>query len=299
MLLEDDEVRQDRRNLLIGLGAAPLALATGIPAALAQTPKTPGKTPGPVPDFPDPASFQPGDLLWPKRKGAIVPRTRSLTRAAPPDEDGRAWEAARQQLLEGPAASDLSPEVAERLRTMSYAEFARVYFSATTEEAPRSAPPPRSRSLLGIRQPISVGHVGLVEVASGGTPYVIEATPTHPDGSKAGVIRTAYSDWLKRYTNIQVWHGRLGDLGAEPRRSIVAMARSQLGKPYDFFNFDLSDERGFYCSKLVWYCAWRAARIAADDNPNPRRGSRFPPWFAPKTLLNAKRVRLLHNPGEY
>jgi len=287
-------VRQDRRSLLIGLGAAPLALAAGIPAASAQTPLT-----GPVPDVPNPETFQPGDLLWPKRKGAIVPRTRSLAPAAPPDQEGRAWEAARRQLLADPAASGLSPEVAERLRTMSYEEFTRVYFSATAEEAPRSAPPPRSRSLLGVQQPISVGHVGLIELSPGGTAYVIEATPTNPEGGMAGVIRTAYSDWLKRYTNIQVWHGRLGNLAAEARRHIAEVARSQLGKPYDFFNFDLSDDRGFYCSKLVWFCTWRGAQVAPDDNPNPYRGNRFPPWFAPKTLLNSRRVQLLHNPGEY
>jgi hypothetical protein len=44
---------------------------------------------------------------------------------------------------------------------------------------------------------------------------------------------------------------------------------------------------------------WRALKIAADDNPDPHRGNRFPPWFAPKTLLGAKRIALLHSPGEY
>jgi uncharacterized protein YycO len=283
-------VRQDRRNLLIGLGAAPLALAVGVPAARAQIDTQAW-------DFPDLANFESGDLLWPKRKGAIVPRTRSLK--ARPDENDRAWEAAREQMLADPAASGLSPEVAEQLQGMSYEEFRNFYFSASQAEAPRSAPPRGSRSLAGIRQPISVGHVGVVDVGLDGVAHIIEATPTNPDGSPAGVIRTPYSEWLKRYANIQVWHGRLRDLNAGVRRRIVDVALSQLGKPYDFFNFDLSDDRGFYCSKLVWYSAWKGARIAADDNPDPRRGSRFPPWFAPKTLLNAKRVALLHNPGEY
>jgi cell wall-associated NlpC family hydrolase len=289
-------VRQDRRNLLIGLGAAPLALAAGMPAVDAQTAPALGQ----IPDVPDPANFQAGDLVWPKRKGSIVPRTRSLAPGAAPDQESRAWDAARRQLLADPAASGLSPDVAERLRSMNYADFTRVYYSATAEEAPRSAPPPRSRGLLlGVQQPISVGHVGLIELSPGGTPYVIEATPINPDGSSAGVIRTVYSEWLKRYTRIQVWQGRLSSLAAEARWRIVEVARSQLGKPYDFFNFDLSDDRGFYCSKLVWFCAWRGAQIAPDDNPNPYRGNRFPPWFAPKTLLNSRRVQLVHNPGEY
>jgi len=286
-------VRQDRRNLLIGLGATPLAFAAGMPAGSAQTaPRI-----GVVADFPNPSAFETGDLLWPKRKGAIVPRTRSLQAA--PSQDGRAWEAARQQMLADPAAAGLTPEVAARLGAMSYQEFERVYFSASAAEAPPSAPRPGTRSATAIRQPISVGHVGLIDLDAGGVPYVVEATPTRPDGSPAGVIRSPYAEWLKRYTNIQVWHGRLRDLDADARRRVLVVARSQLGKPYDFFNFDLSDDRGFYCSKLVWFCAWRGAQIAADDNPDPRRGNRFPPWFAPKTLINARRVALLHNPGEY
>jgi len=284
-------VRQDRRNLLIGLTAAPLAFAARVPTTSAQTASKVGATA----DFPNPATFQSGDLLWPKRKGAIVPRTRSLQ--ALPSQDGRAWEAARQQMLADPAG--LSPEVADRLKAMSYAEFERLYFSASAVEAPPSAPAPGTRSLAAIRQPISVGHVGFVDLNAGGIPHVVEATPTKPDGSPAGVFRSPYTDWLKRYTDIQVWHGRLRDIEAGARWRVLDVALSQLGKPYDFFNFDLSDDRGFYCSKLVWFCAWRGAQIAADDNPDPRRGNRFPPWFAPKALINARRVALLHNPGEY
>jgi len=292
-------VRQDRRKFLIGLGAAPLASAAAMRIAAAQNPPTLG----PVPDFPNPLNFESGDLLWPKRKGAIVPRTRGWgtrqgTAPAPAEQEIHAWEAARQQMLANPAASGLSREVAERLRTMSYEDFTRIYFTATTEEAPSSAPPQRSRG-IGAQQAISVGHVGVIELAPSGTAYVIEATPTYPDGTAAGVIRTLYGEWLKRYTNVQVWHGRLHTLSAAARRRVVEVAASQLGKPYDFFNFDLSDDRGFYCSKLVWFCAWRGAQFAPDDNPDPRRGSRFPPWFAPKTLLNSKHIELLHNPGEY
>ena len=78
----------------------------------------------------------------------------------------------------------------------------------------------------------------------------------------------------------------------------------QLGKPYEFFNFDLNDDSGFYCSKLAWMSVWRAtsraaqrAPVAVDDNPNPRRS--FFDWFSPKQLVNARRVTLLHKPGDY
>ena len=282
-------MRQDRRKFLIGFGAAPLAFNAGRPLAWAQVPEKKA-----IPDFPNAATFRAGDLVWPKKKGTIVPRTRSLQPAAP-NQERREWEAARQQMLADPAASGLSPEVAEQLKNMSYEEFERIYFLAQAQPAGA----PKSRSAGAVGQTISVGHVGLIEMSAAGIPYVVEATPKRPDGTSGGVIRLRYTDWLKSYTNIQVWHGRFSDLDANASRRILDVALSQLGKPYDFFNFDLNDDRGFYCSKLVWMSVWRAVQIAADDNPDPRRGSRFPPWFSPKTLIGARRIALLHNPGEY
>jgi cell wall-associated NlpC family hydrolase len=277
----------DRRRFLIGLGATPLALGAGVSAASAQTPEKKS-----VPDFPNAATFRSGDLVWPKKKGSLVPRTRSLQAA--PVQERREWEAARQQMLADPAAAGLSPEVAERLKTMSYEEFERIYCSA-------QGPPPQgaSRSAGAVGRTISVGHVGLIEMAAQGIPYVVEATPKRADGTTAGVIRVRYTDWLKSYTNIQVWHGRFSTLDAAACRRVLNVARSQLGKPYDFFNFDLNDDRSFYCSKLVWMSVWRAVKIAADDNPDPQRGKNFPPWFSPKALLSAKRMTMLHSPGEY
>jgi hypothetical protein len=277
----------DRRKFLIGLGATPLALGAGVSATSAQTPDK-----KPVSDFPNAATFKTGDLVWPKKKGSIVPRTRSVQAA--PTEERRDWEAARQQMLADPAAAGLSPEVAEKLKTMSYDEFERFYFSG-------QARPPQgtSRSAGAVGRTISVGHVGLIELDARNIPYVVEATPKRPDGTLGGVIRLRYTDWLKSYTNIQVWHGRFRDLDPAVCRRVVDVARSQLGKPYDFFNFNLNDDRSFYCSKLVWMSVWRAAQIAADDNPDPQRGKSFPPWFSPKALIGSKRVAMLHSPGEY
>jgi uncharacterized protein YycO len=128
---------------------------------------------------------------------------------------------------------------------------------------------------------------------------VVEATPHRPDGSPGGVLRVRYADWLTDFSDVQVWHGRFRDLDAPATQRIADVALGQLGKPYDFFNFNLIDDRGFYCSKLVWFSVWRAARIAADDNPDPNRGNRFPPWFSPKALIGASRITMLHSPGEY
>jgi len=275
-------VRHDRRAVVKGLGALAVALPASPVLAVAQTALKKA-----VPDFPDSRNFQWGDLLWPKKKGAFVPRTRSL--AAAPNAERGAWEAARQKALADPAQTGVSPEVAEKLKAMRFDDFERIYH---TGQAPGQA----TRGLLG--DTVSVGHVGLIEIAANGGPYVVEATPQGPGGS-AGVVRTPYAEWLKAYANIQVWHGRLRDLDARRRARVVEAALAQLGKPYDFFNFNLNDDRGFYCSKLVWQSVWRTASIAVDDNPDPQRGKLFPPWFSPKALIGVKRVEVLHKPGEY
>jgi cell wall-associated NlpC family hydrolase len=279
-------VQHDRRAIVKGLGAlAATVTAPAVASAQAPLPKA-------VPDFPDSQKFQTGDLLWPKKKGAYVPRTRSVG-AAPPNEERKTWEAERQRALSEPQRAGLSPEVAEKLKTMRFDEFERLYHSSG------AAPPSQgqaTRGLLG--DTISVGHVGIIEVGANGIAYVIEATPQGP-GNASGVIRTRYADWLNAYANIQVWHGRLSALDESARAGVVKAALAQIGKPYDFFNFDLNDDSGFYCSKLVWQCLWRTAKIAADDNPDPQRGKWFPPWFSPKALIGVKRLTVLHKPGEY
>jgi cell wall-associated NlpC family hydrolase len=278
-------VHHDRRTLVMGLGALSAALATAPRFAAAQA-----VLPRAIPDFPDSQKFQSGDLLWPKKKGAFVPRTRSL--AAPVSEERKTWEAERQRALADPAHSGVSPEVAEKLKTMRFEDFERIYHTGTRAPPPGAA----TRGMLG--DTVSVGHVGIIEVGANGIAYVIEATPQGPGGS-AGVIRTRYADWLNAYANIQVWHGRLRNLDPRVRAGVVTAALAQLGKPYDFFNFDLNDDHGFYCSKLVWQCVWRTAHVAADDNPDPQRGKWFPPWFSPKALIGAKRIEVLHKPGDY
>lgn len=275
-------MRHDRRVVVRGLGAVPIALATG--SALAQTTPKTG-----VADFPDDRTFQWGDLLWPKKKGAFVPRTRSL--AGTQSAEQPAWEASRQRALADPGQAGLSPEVAEKLKEMRFGDFERLYHTGRAPSHEQA-----TRGLLG--DTVSVGHVGLIEIAANGTPHVVEATPQGP-GNAAGVVRTPYAEWLKAYANIQVWHGRLRDLDRRARARVVEAALKQLGKPYDFFNFNLNDDRGFYCSKLVWQCVWRTASIAVDDNPDPQRGKLFPPWFSPKALIGVKRVEVLHKPGEY
>jgi cell wall-associated NlpC family hydrolase len=277
-------VRYHRRDVVKGLGALALALPAG-PSTVAAQPAPKAR----IADFPDSRKFQWGDLLWPKKKGAFVPRTRSL--AAPKTAEQTTWEAARQRTLADPGTGEVAPEVAEKLKAMRFDDFERLYH---TGQAPSHGQ--ATRGILG--DTVSVGHVGLIEIAANGTAYVVEATPQGP-GSAAGVIRTPYGEWLGAYADIQVWHGRLRDLDSRKRARVVEAALKQIGKPYDFFNFNLNDDRGFYCSKLVWQCIWRTSQIAVDDNPDPQRGKVFPPWFSPKALIGLKRIEVLHKPGEY
>ena len=283
-------MQKDRRDFLSSLGAASLAAAVGVRMAAAQQPNSQS-----VPDFPDMRNFRTGDLLWPKRKRSLVmPQARS---AEPKRNDDRPeWEAAREQLLANPQAAGLSPEVAARLRTMSYADFEREYFSLSARDLPPAAAPSARGALPG---PISVGHVGLIQVESNGGAFIVEAIPSWRGSPHKGVVRLPYAEWLGGYASIQVWHGRLRGVDAGAGRRLLDVAQAQIGKPYDFFNFNLNDDSGFYCSKLVWMSAWRALKLAIDDDPNPNRGTRFPPWFSPKALISVPHVEMLHSPGEY
>ncbi|HXF54670.1 MAG TPA: YiiX/YebB-like N1pC/P60 family cysteine hydrolase [Hyphomicrobiaceae bacterium] len=239
----------------------------------------------------DPASFEPGDFLWPKRKGAIV--VRALP-GEPASAEARQWQAERDRRLGPQTRSVQYPEVAERLRSMRYEEFERYYFEGASESAVS-----RGIDIGGVK--VSAGHVGIIEIGSDGMPYVIEAVPTGPLAILGGgtVQRSPYQEWLARRPDNQFWHGRLRGVDGAVRARITDEAARHLGKPYDIFNFDLDDDSAFYCSKLAWMSVWRATAIAVDDDPNPKRGDRFPPWFSPKQLLNAPRILVLSKPADY
>ncbi len=59
-----------------------------------------------------------------------------------------------------------------------------------------------------------------------------------------------------------------------------------MSDPYDFWNFDLDDDRAFYCSKLAWMAIFRSLKFAVDGNVNPRRSF----LFSPKQLLYAPTI---------
>jgi uncharacterized protein YycO len=122
-----------------------------------------------------------------------------------------------------------------------------------------------------------------------GVPWVIEAL------AESGVVRHKYDDWLRKRPGEIVWHGRVRELSKTARGQIPIESAKYLGRPYDFWNFDLNDDAGFYCSKLVWMSIWRALGFAIDGNSNSRRTF----WLSPKQLLYLKTISRLHDPGPY
>lgn len=270
--------------LFIVLAAVALAAAVFIIER-----RQPPSLPGEHADFPDARQFQTGDLLWPKKKGAIIPYSAS----APPDAELIEWEKQHRLLLDAAEAPGVPPQVAERLRALTYEQYREIYFG----DPPQGNQPQVMRAGTPT---VAVGHVAIIDVERGGDVFVIEATPAPQPGSIRGaIVRLPYKDWLAGRKDYQVWHGRLDKGGSDDRAKVVTVARAQVGKPYAFFNFDLNDDSGFYCSKLVWMSVWRALNIALDGNANSDRRGQFPPWFSPRQLANSPDVRMLHKPGEY
>lgn len=90
-------------------------------------------------------------------------------------------------------------------------------------------------------------HVGMMKLLPDGTPMVVEAV---------GPVREIpFKQWLHQGIGQRLMIKRWSDLSAEQAQAILAAARLDYGKPYDFF-FLLDDKR-IYCSELV-YRAYQA-----------------------------------------
>jgi cell wall-associated NlpC family hydrolase len=232
-------------------------------------------------DSPPPASLlEAGDLLWPKVPGVWVPY--SSRPGVEQDTDSNEWNKEREAYLqELRAKNNPTDEDKARYRQISGMDYATFKVLYLADEDP-AQPAKHGSSFL------YVGHVGIVDVVDG-TPWVYEAV------YGKGVRMISYSAWLEERRGELVWLGRISNARAEQRSAIAACAKSFIGKPYHFFNFNLSDTTGFYCSKLAWLSITTATGVAPDDNPNPRRLL----WYSPKRLMRSKHVTLLYNPGNY
>ena len=227
---------------------------------------------------PDPATFETGDILWPRQPWIFIPYNSKPSGSYDPDKAG--WEREKQEFLDrikqNPNASEYDRAVAAELEAMRFEEFRARFFSGIEEDEVTAA------GWLPW-----IGHVAMIYVREG-KPWVIEST-------FGGVRMMPYEEWLKERGNSLIWHGRVKGMDTAARTRLGEDAVKQLKKPYEFFNFDLSDDHGFYCSKFAWFLIKRAMGIAPDDNPDPRR--KF--WFSPKQLIRSPHVQLLTNPTSY
>ncbi len=232
------------------------------------------------PRLPDAASLQSGDLLWPKKPGAFVPYRFDAGQDV--DADRQDWLTEKAEFL-AKARASADPEMtaaSARIAALSYNEFRSEYLR---NQDPTAITP---YSLGGIA---AVGHVAIVAVDPAGTPWVIEAL------WKPGVMRSTYAAWLAGRQGEIVWQGRLKGYGPNDREKIAAQAARWVSKPYNFWNFNLDDTSGFYCSKLVWRCVMDALQIPIDDDANPKRAF----WLSPKQELYASKIDRLVDPGDY
>jgi hypothetical protein len=229
---------------------------------------------------PDPKKMESGDLVWPKKPGTFVPYDAGPPRD--PSADEVKWQAERDQFISEVAtkAPYFTPQAVERLRNMTYREFYAEYAGAQKPETP---------GVYSIGGGLYVGHVAIIEIDQNGKRWVIEALLDQ------GVIRHSYADWIAGRPEEMVWLGRVKKISSSNRAKIAIEAKKYIGRPYDFWNFDLNDERGFYCSKLAWMCMFRALGLVIDGNPDPKRFF----WFSPKQLLYVNRVARLFDPGPY
>ncbi len=237
--------------------------------------------PGPMPDPPEPRTFEPGDFLWPKPPGSIIPYE------SRPDnviDERTVWETGKRQFIDSvkanPAASLEDRQAAAELEDITFNAFKRRYLL--------DAAPDTVDAFGSLASLLPVGHVGIVFFSQTGEPWIAEAMPS-------GVRLISYRQWRVDRRDQVVWHGRLNGVPRDKRALIAAEAIKYKGRPYGFFNFNLADISSFYCSKLAWLSTYRAIGLALDNNPNPWR--RF--WFSPKQVMKSPHVCLLYNPEPY
>jgi hypothetical protein len=233
-----------------------------------------------VPPHPRAEIFESGDFLWPKKPGAFVPYRQRLDLT--PKRDQEVWESEKSEFLRRSVAEStyLTQAQLSALRNLDYREFLARYHGDQEPDTP---------GVYSSSEGLYVGHVGIVDITSSGQIYVIEALDDQ------GVVRNSYTDWLAGRPGEIVWLGRLRKAGRETRAKISVEAAKHVGRPYEFWNFDLDDDHGFYCSKLAWLSIFRSLKIAVDNNLNSKRAF----WFSPKQLLYLPAIDRLHDPGSY
>lgn len=225
-------------------------------------------------------ALESGDLIWPKKPGVVVPYNSQPGKAG--NDDATRWENERDAYLtELRKTANPTEEEKERykvLKAMDYREFLSLYLDDVS---------PNQSTTFG-NGPVSVGHVGIIKIENG-NPFVIEAIV------KPGVRKISYENWLRERPGELIWIGRLKGVPSEKRAAVAKIAEGYIGRPYRFWNFNLVDDSGFYCSKLAWLSILKGAGFPPDGKENPNRAL----WFSPKQLIKSRTIGLLVNPGNY
>jgi uncharacterized protein YycO len=233
-----------------------------------------------APSFPAPELLQTGDLIWPKKPGAVVPYNSEPGKAD--KSDAGQWKREKEAYLKQlEKKNDLTAEEKARyteLERMTYKQFLARYLDNRS---------PGQATTYGTGN-VSVGHVGIIQIVDG-KPTVVEAMV------KPGVRRISYASWIGERPGELIWVGRLKGVSTEQRAAVAETAASYVGRPYNFWNFNLSDTTGFYCSKLAWLSILTGAGFAPDDKPEPKRIL----WYSPKQLMQSAHVELIVDPGSY
>lgn len=132
-----------------------------------------------------------------------------------------------------------------------------------------------------------IGHVAIVRIKNGRV-QIVEAA-----NAEEGVISSPLAEWINDWSGEDIfWIGRFHGISQANISKIVEAANAQAQKkaPYSLTNLDLSDDKSFYCSKLIWYAAMKTIGLPVDDNPKPNR--LLP--FSPKQLINSKHTKMIY-----
>lgn len=239
----------------------------------------------PRPTRPNQATFQPGDFLWPKPKDGFVVFGADDSF----DREKLQWSREKDDLIKAlfskPILSEHETEILQAVSNLSFEEFYAQYVEGQKE---------------GTYQPYGsvagFGHVAIVSKTGAVGTTIVEARPPQ------GVRELDYATWLQSRPNDLVYHGRLLEAPLAEREApllkrqeIASRALSYLNAPYNLWNFNLADDRSFYCAKLVWLCVYRVSTMPLDGNPNPMRKG----WLSPKQLLQSDLVTVLFAPVSY
>jgi hypothetical protein len=161
------------RRKFIGVAAAIVSLASGLDEISAQDSALSN------PPLPNPALFESGDLLWPKKPGQFVPY-RSVVAADSVEDEEERWLREKQEFIKRARASTTYFN-AEELGTLEKLSFREFYARYAGDQKPGI--PGAYSSGNGIY----VGHVAILYIDDEKVTWVIEAL------WGKGVVRSSYA----------------------------------------------------------------------------------------------------------